>query len=419
VDMNVNKTVQSEKPAYSLLLALLAIVILLAMGVGLLSLGLHGRIFAIRTTSDIAARCAADAGLTKAVFEMNEKLKVKPWSDGTLPQAADEALPNCDATFSCTVTADGNGIYTIESIGKSGQAQRKVYSALKLEGLFEYAIYVQESMVLRNGTSITMYNSGADDPSLQIGTNSTLSGAITSKTGVTIDGDVVVGVDGDPDVVINSTSEAVITGDAYSGFEENEMPSITVPAWLQALPSQGTITSSTTITTSGKYDGILLGGKKDPNDPNYDSSKSGKTITIDGPVELYVIGDVILNNSCQIQIVDANTNPNASLTLYLGGKFVCKNGGSINNLSGDPHKLKIYGLNTCLSILFMTDSIFYGAIYAPNADIQLDNSVTFYGAAVGWSFTQNVNANFFYDASLRVVSPQDIGVHWVVKRWRE
>lgn len=52
--------------------------ILLAMSVGLLSLGLNSRIYSMRTASDIAARCAADAGLTMAVFEMNEKLKVKP-----------------------------------------------------------------------------------------------------------------------------------------------------------------------------------------------------------------------------------------------------------------------------------------------------------------------------------------------------
>ncbi len=83
----MKKLLQSKKRGSAIPLAVVAVVILLAMGMGLLRLGLNSRIFSIRTTSDIAARSAADAGLTKALFEMNEKLQVKPWDDSTLPQA--------------------------------------------------------------------------------------------------------------------------------------------------------------------------------------------------------------------------------------------------------------------------------------------------------------------------------------------
>ena len=89
--MNMNVT-QSKRKGSVIVLMLLAVVVLSVMGVGLLSLGLRGRTIAIRNTSKIAARCAADAGLTKAVFEMNEKLKVKPWDGSTLPQATNETL---------------------------------------------------------------------------------------------------------------------------------------------------------------------------------------------------------------------------------------------------------------------------------------------------------------------------------------
>ena len=85
-------------------LVMFAVVILLTMGTGLLALGLNSRIFSIRAAAAIKARTAADAGLTKAIFEMNEKLKVKPWSDGALLHATNETLPGCDAVFSYTVT---------------------------------------------------------------------------------------------------------------------------------------------------------------------------------------------------------------------------------------------------------------------------------------------------------------------------
>ena len=81
--------------------------------------------------------------------------------------------------------------------------------------------------------------------------------------------------------------------------------------------------------------------------------------------------------------------------------------------------MKIFGLDTCTIVDFKNSGSFYGAIYAPNADVHFYNSVTVYGAVVGKSFTQDVNANFFYDMSLRIVDPLEIGVHLVVKRWSE
>jgi len=82
-------TIKKARLCHSL--AVVAILILLAMGTGLLRLGLSSRVFSIRKTSDIMARCAADAGLTMALFRMNEKKQqVGLWDGSTLPQAIDE-----------------------------------------------------------------------------------------------------------------------------------------------------------------------------------------------------------------------------------------------------------------------------------------------------------------------------------------
>ena len=76
--MNRKKSSQSKLKGSALGLILIALVVILIMGMGTLELGLHSRLFAIRTASEIAARCASDAGLTKCLYEMNQKLKVKP-----------------------------------------------------------------------------------------------------------------------------------------------------------------------------------------------------------------------------------------------------------------------------------------------------------------------------------------------------
>ncbi len=400
----MNKPLQSKRKGSVMALMMVALVVLLVTGTGLLSLGLQSRIHALQAASDIAARCAADAGLTKALFEMNKKLKVKPWSNDTIPHTTDGALPNCDAIFSYNITEDSNSVYTIESTGNYGRAERKVSGTLRFSGLVEYAIFAEDGMELKNGTTVDGYNFDTADENLQIGTNSTEAGSIDSKLGVTINGDVAVGFGGDPAVVIDSQDEAVITGDTYALSEPHKLDPITVPQYLVELPAlPDPDVGTTTITGSAKYGSFDLG--------------NGQIIEIDGPTTLYILGDLILDNSAQLQIV--STNPDASLTLYLGGNFECKNGGLINNLAQDAQKLKIYGLDTCQEIDFKTSSTFYGAIYAPNADVTLHNSVAYNGAVATKSFTQMVNADFNYDASLRDASINDEGVRFVVQRWHE
>jgi len=407
------KYLKSKRGGFVLVLALCAIILLLVTGLGVLSIGMHGRMMGVQTSSEIAARSAADAGLTKVLYEMNKLLEAKTWNTGSLPQATDAPLPNSDATFSYKVTtitaADSNDdVYTIESIGKSGLAERKVSSTLELKSLFEYALFVAENITLKMGTSITAYNVEAGDKPLQIGTNSTSVGAITAKVGVTINGDVVVGSDGDPETVINNQNESVITGKTSPQFKNEKFRQIKVPQYLKDMASNGVLTGSITLTGPAKYDSVNLTG-----------SVGADTVTIDGVVELYVVGDLRIGNSDQIVIVDANTNPDACLVIYLGGELVIDNSGAINNLTKDASKLKVFGLNTCQYINFKNSGNFFGAIYAPNADVRLHNSVQMYGAVICRSFVQDVNANFYYDTNLREAAPNEIGAHLEIKRWSE
>jgi hypothetical protein len=400
------RKVRSKKRGSALASAVSIIALLLAIGTGILALGLQSRMLAIRTGKEIEARCAADAGLAHAIFGMNEKLKAKPWVDSDLPQLTDEVLPNSNAVFSYTVTGDLGSGYTIESTGKSGwvgaERKRKVIATLKLQGPFDYMVAVQLNIVLKPGSVIDGYNFSNPGEKLQVATLSTLPMQIVLGNGSLVDGDVAVGVGGDPELVINGPG-ATITGQTYALAEEMYFPDVTVPQWLTALPSQGTIGDADTITTSGKYDGINIG--------------QGKIVTIDGPVTLYVIGNISLANSAQIQI--NNANPDASLTLYMGGNLYCKNGGIINNLTQDPTKLKMFGLDTCVNLSLATNGTFYGAICAPNAMVNLKSSVEVYGSVLANCLMQGSAANMHYDAALRNVSVDDDLVRFVINQWAE
>ena len=239
------KKLQLKNRGSTVPLAIIALVLLILMGMSLLSQGLNARVYSIRTSSDIAAQCAADSGLTKALFEMNKKLEVKPWADDNLPLETSISLPNSNATYDYTVTGDISSGYKIESTGISGQNTKTVSCALKLQGPFDAAIFTENGIALYNSAEIDGYNYGEGDKILKIGTNSTESGAVALKNSATVNGDVFVGVDGNPSDVIDNNG--TITGETGTLTQKYEIPPITVPDWLFSLPSNGTIITGNRI----------------------------------------------------------------------------------------------------------------------------------------------------------------------------
>lgn len=386
--MNRKKLLKSERKGTVMALMLVALMVLLLTGVGLLSMGLRSRIFALRTASDIAARSAADAGLAKALFEMNKKLKVKPWNDSTLPQITSEALPGCDATFSYTITGDSSRGYVVESVGNYGRAERKVRSTLRLRGLFDSAILVKETITLKMGTLVDGYDSsnpGAEDVPVQIATTSTEPGSISLEPGGTVDGEALVGVDG-------------------------YFPVVTTPV----LPDMGTVDIQGTNLTigpadSGKYAGIsVTRGTGGAGALVIDAGADG------GEVVLHVTGDIWLGQDCELVI-----KPNTSLVIYLDGDLVAGNSSEINNETQDSTSFVLYGTGEDQNFDLKAKTEWCGAVYAPNADVSIKAGSTVSGSFISSNFLAGSGSLILYDMALRDATTSDVGVYFVVDRWFE
>ena len=392
------KLLRSKRKGSALPLAMVAVMLLLAMGIALLNLGVTARIQAVRATSAVAARVAADSALEIAIFEMNQQLQLKLLDSDSLPQAVKQALPNCDLLYSYTVEQNDDGGYDIECSGMAGGREKVVGCTLEYSGPFEYAVFSEGGMEFKNSSKVDWYNNDEDDRPMRIGTNSVAAGAVTLNNSAYINGDVIVGPGGDPDVAVSNNGD--ITGHILVAPQECELPEIIVPEWLDLLPSSGTLQNNTTISNSAKYSAINL--------------KSGETIEITGDVVLYVEGDMILGNSADIEIAGG-----ASLILYLGGNVEQKNSSSINNNTKDVKNLKIYGLDSCLSMDFKNSSEMYGTIYAPNADVVIHNSNKTYGAIIVKNLDWRNSSELHYDASLRDVDADDEAVQFVMTKWHE
>lgn len=399
--MKIIKRASRREKGSVLVWAVLVMLLLLINGGALLSLGLKSRTFQAQSSSNIVARCAADNGLVKAMYDIEQLILAGTFNDNNLPEVTNATVAGTNGTFSYTVMAT-SGNYTIKAIGTSNQAQRTVQAVVELTSPFEFSVFSKENIILRNSVTLDWYNNDSDDENMKIGTNSIVNAAVDLMNSITINGDVSVGVNGDPAQVIKEGIGITITGDTYAQATENALPSVEVPPWLKNSTSGGTITSDKTITTSGKYDEINIG--------------NSNKIQIEGHVELYVTGNVTLGNSCEIEV--SNLTP-SSLTLYFGGDFEAQVSSTLNNLNQTPSNMKLYGLDTCTSVRFHNRTEFYGVIYAPTADIIMDNSADIYGSFIGKSIDFKNSVNVHYDASLRDVIKPDSLTTLKVKRWQE
>jgi len=406
--MMMKELLQSKKRGSALPLVVVAVLILLAMGVGLLSLGFNSRVYSVRTASDIAARCAADAGLAMALFEMNQKLLVKPYTEGTLPQAIDMTLPYSDQACSYKVTGNLGGGYVIASLGESGQASRAVRATIGLQSAFDHAILTKQSLTLKSGTTVDGYNSldpFDKDIKVDIGSQSASDSSIILNMGTTVNGDVFVA--GNLDSAIKDLG-ATVTGDKSVSAPE-PLPQVTAPA----LPGKGALSAkgaTVTITpaNNGTYTGIDLKTATNP----------GVLEISGGDVVLHLTGDIELGNSCEIVVKDGS-----SLTIYADADIRCANGSGINtdNPPEAARTLQIYATGTGAQFFdIKAKSQFTGVIYAPDADVVLYAKGDAYGSIVARDFEFKAGGKFYYDEALQKKNTvNDEAVQFVVTRWYE
>lgn len=415
----MKKLIQSKRRGTVIPLAVVAIIILLAMGVGLLSLGFNSRIYTIRNTSDIKARCAADAGLEMALFEMNKKLLVKPYVEGTLPEAENVNLPYYDATCSYKVIGSLAGGYTLQSVGNSGDANRAVSATIKLQSGFSHAILTKEQLVLKSGTIVDGYNSadpGDTEFVVDIGSQSNADGSVVLNMGCVVNGDVFVATGADLKDAIKGAG--TVTGDKYTSAPE-PLPPVIAPV-LPAKPAIDITGKTVPLTPSdnGSYpeiylrQGDLLDGKKVIGTVPSVLEVSG------GDVLLHLTGDIQLENSCEIIVKEGS-----SLTIYTDGNIHSRNGSSISteNPPEEATTIQIYTTGQDKQFIdIKTKSEFTGTIYAPDDDVVLYAKGDAYGSIIAKSFNYMAGGNFYFDEALRdSVDVNDEAVVFVVNRWYE
>jgi len=274
---------------------------------------------------------------------------------------------------------------------------------------FKFAAFGDEGIMIDQDVMIDSYdtrngeygNPGNVGSEGDIGTNSDEFSAIYMDNSADLAGDAVSGYESDPESVIITDPGANIDGEKRALPVEIELPPITPPG---GLPWVGDYSMSGTdsIFLSGEYSSFTM--------------ENNSVVTIEDDVILYITGDFYMDKNSRLDIADG-----ASLQIIMGsGSFEMDQGCSMNNLSEDPTKFVLFGTESFTGDIYIDQSSeFYGAIYAPNAFVELDQGDGFYGAIIANEILFDQDTVLHYDKALEDLEIlPSMGSLYLVKSWQ-
>lgn len=397
--------IKKHRKGAVLALMVMVVLILSIASLALISIGTQARLRSVRNTFKTSARFAADAGVERAIYLMNEELQAGTWTLGNVPTFTSQSLSGSNADYTVTFSGDLAGGYELTSVGQDRSQTKTVIATLELTSPIadDYAIFARDQLTLKALSTVGGYNSSdptETDVDAKIGSQSTESNVVDIKTNSNINADIFISQNGSPDTIIKSMDQLNINGDVFYLSSDLYLPPISPPDYTASNGSISGKNITLNTSDSGKYDGISI-------------SNNG-TLSINGNVTLYVTGDIDLNNNAEIEI-----NNNSSLKLYFDGDIDASNSSGFNNTTEIPANLEIYGTGTDQDIDIKNSADIYGVVYAPNAEMTVHNKVDAYGSFIVKEFELKNGGEVYYDKALRQITENDDLVRFTVTRWKE
>ena len=360
---------------------LILMVSLLGMSLAMMDLvqGYFGA--ASKDASTLVALNLAEAAVDRAIWRLSRAPNWRAVSE-------EQNMPLGQGTYSVvSITPGEDGILqlTTEGYVPNATAPRRTMVRLQVDLApvygkpFAGAALGDQGVPVADGNTDS-YNSSAgpyggsnvgDEGSVY--TNGTTPGCIYIGPNGEVRGNVYYPPGAGPEVVSN---KGRITGSILESPSETTFVPFDVPAGAVEI----TPIKSTTVLSGGTY--VIRGN------PAIDL-KGNSSLTCLGPVILYLDGD-------------AN----------IGGNGIATAG----NL---PANLRIFGLQNCTQVNISGNGALYAAVYAPNADIDLNgagSSGVVFGSLAGKTVSFQGNGTIIhYDTALREI--QGVVTRYRVARW--
>ncbi len=387
-----------------------------------------------------AALVVAEAGAEEALAQLNPGPFVAPsmvdrsanqWGrdDDGLYRPAPRVLAN-GASYRVAISADpspviySTGYVSVSSIPATFTRTLRVTTANA--SVFSAGVAVKSNITVRGPSQYGIFADSFDSADPYHSLNGAYPFGFANRT--KSNGDVA-SLFGDVSIGANQILGRLWLGPSASGsptasqIAQNlniNFPDVTIPSpnWL---PAQ---------TANLKVDGVTY-TYAFPNSGDYSLNSSSGGIYV-GPGAIVRVKISANFNAAAIRV--AGTNRSGNLTLYmLGTSFTLSGDAVVDN--GNPANFNYFGLPANNTILFSTNALFDGTIYAPEADVTINTGyvppvnnhhqhipgyfiyLDFIGSCFANSLTINGAGSFHFDENLSRNSKFSRG--FVVTSWKE
>ena len=402
---------EHNRRGFVLVLSLLTTAVLLALVVSYVSRVITDCRLTSKTYNSTAALNLAEAGVERALWEIINNGMA---SDGTFSADSFKTSSgdNIGAYYANVDFSDENNaiiISTGSAPNKLSPDSKRTIRVAYVKNNFGRAIGASGTggILLGKNSIVDSYNS---DNGTYAATHTNSDGDISTNGPISIPSNTDVYGDANPgaDYPFSSKPAGVSGswGTRQTPLAYNPIPTETLSAEKAlglAAAGHGVITQSESesYTRTGDnlvvYKTITLTG----------GSYYFKSITVNNQANIIVSGQstIYVDGGNVVVNTQGDMNVSGQATFYVdGGNINIDTQGDINTL-GVPKNLTIYSTGTNITLITQTD--FYGAIYAPNATISLTSKTAggeIYGAIACKSFISGTNTAVHFDKALLNVS---------------
>jgi len=382
----------SSESGVILPMVLIFMIALTIVGLALLHATVLEHKLAMREVHRNQAFYLADGGIDHLTYKFNSGERpinwVKPPGEDYTVAVGETALGQGDYWVHYYDTSPAYAISTGRITKNPQEIIRRIRVNLYETSVFNFALFGDDGVSLDSNVIVDSYNSGLGGYPLtqsdngDLGTNSIAPSAVSLDSNVLVYGDATIGPGGDVNEAITVLGSADIIGDELVASEEKSLPLMKAPD----LTDRGSLflggSDTLTISESGSYSSFWL--------------DSNAILTIDQDVVLHIEGEMRIDSNAQMII-----SGGANVTLYVGGQVSVGSNGIVNE-SQQPSSFSFIGLASCDAITLDSNIEFYGAVYAPNARVEINSNADLYGSFVGNEIVCDSNAGLHYDEALGV-----------------
>ena len=327
------------------------------------------------------------------------------------PQGTGTVYIRVDSAASLTPVVTAAGVVTIP---RQPPVMKQLRVASGRRRLWSNGMVVKSALTFSGNATVDSYDSSVGVPNAAtnksdqatVATVSTAVDPLVIGSNVIIYGYVATGA-ANPDIgsggrVYGATTPAgtlVDTSRIRHDFTAN-LPDATAPT--ETGVSLGVISSNTVLPRVGDLPGT--NGRYLYRTPSV-SVAGSNAITILGPVDIVVSGDISVTGNASIAVGGAGA-VSPSINVYCPGTINIA-GNGMTNLSNVPANASIWGTGAAASsqtVSIAGNGSFTGTIYAPNAALTMTGNGANMGAIISKSATVGGNGQFHYDTQLSLLS---------------